>query len=179
MHPRVAEAIDYIEAKRADLVASFAGASPERLKVRPRPSEWSAAEVIDHLRIVESGIARLLAKRIAQARDAGLRAEDSTGSILGSLDYMGETLDHGKIEAPVAVTPPLEVNVDAAISGLTVTRKALLDALAIGDGLALGDIKHTHPLLGELDLYQWLLFVGRHEARHTRQITRVLASQGP
>jgi hypothetical protein len=174
MHPRVAEAIDYIEAKRADLLTSFAGVSFDRLKVRPRPSEWSAAEVIDHLRIVESGIARLFAKRITQARNAGLRAEDSTESILGSLDHLGETLDHGKIEAPVAVTPPLEVDIEAAISGLAVTRKTLLDALANGDGLALGDIKHTHPILGELDLYQWLLFVGRHEARHTRQITRVL-----
>ena len=177
MHPRVAEAIDYIESKRSDLLASFAGVSRERLKLRPKPNEWSAAEVIDHLRIVESGIARLFAKRIGQARDAGLRAEDSSQSILGSLDHMGETLDHGKIEAPVAVTPPLEVDVDAAIAGLTVTRKTLLDALASGDGLALGDIKHTHPLLGELDLYQWLLFVGRHEARHTRQIRRVLTSQ--
>jgi hypothetical protein len=175
MHPRVAEAIDYIEAKRADVIASFAGVGLDRLKVRPRPNEWSAAEVIDHLRIVEGGIARMFAKRIAQARDGGLRAEDSTESILGSLDYIGETLDHGKIEAPVAVTPPLEVDIDAAITGLTVTRKTLLDALANGDGLALGDIKHTHPILGELDLYQWLLFVGRHEARHSRQIRRVLA----
>jgi hypothetical protein len=176
MHPRIAEAIDYLEAKRAELLSSFAGASLERLKLRPRPGEWSAAEVIDHLRIVESGIGRLFAKKIAQARDAGLRLEDSEESILGSLDHIGETLDHGKIEAPVAVTPPLEVDVDAAITGLTVTRKTLIDALASGDGLALGDIKHTHPILGELDFYQWLVFVGRHEARHTRQIRRILAA---
>jgi hypothetical protein len=176
MHPRAREAIEYIQAKRAELLASFAGVSSERLKVRPRPGEWSAAEVIDHLRIVEGGIARLFAKKIAQAKEAGLRQENSTHSVLGSLDHIGETLDHGKIEAPVAVTPPLEVDVEAAIAGLDTTRTSLLNALGTGDGLALGDIKHSHPILGELDLYQWLIFVGRHEARHARQIRRVLSS---
>jgi hypothetical protein len=36
--------------------------------------------------------------------------------------------------------------------------------------------KHTHPVLGELDLYQWLIFVGQHEGRHKKQIDRTLKS---
>lgn len=34
----------------------------------------------------------------------------------------------------------------------------------------------AHPLLGELDLYQWLIFVGQHEGRHKKQIERTLKS---
>ncbi len=44
------------------------------------------------------------------------------------------------------------------------------------DGLSLGEIKHTHPVLGELDLYQWLIFLGQHESRHKKQIERTLNS---
>ena len=44
------------------------------------------------------------------------------------------------------------------------------------NGLAIGEIKHTHAILGELDLYQWLIFLGQHERRHTRQIERTLKS---
>ena len=45
-----------------------------------------------------------------------------------------------------------------------------------GDGLALGDIRHTHLRFGELDLYQWCLFVAEHEKRHISQL-RELAAQ--
>ena len=48
--------------------------------------------------------------------------------------------------------------------------------MATADGLALGEIKHDHVVLGELDLYQWLIFLGQHEARHTKQIERTLKS---
>ena len=49
-------------------------------------------------------------------------------------------------------------------------------ALADADGLALGMITHVHPVLGEIDLYQWILFVGQHEARHVAQITEVVSA---
>jgi hypothetical protein len=41
------------------------------------------------------------------------------------------------------------------------------------DGLALGALRWAHPALGELDLYQYILFIGQHEARHARQIVEI------
>ena len=32
------------------------------------------------------------------------------------------------------------------------------------------------PSVGEIDLYQWLIFVGQHEGRHRKQIERTLKS---
>jgi hypothetical protein len=49
-------------------------------------------------------------------------------------------------------------------------------AVVTADGVALGEIKHNHAILGELDLYQWLIFVGQHEGRHRKQIERTLKS---
>jgi hypothetical protein len=48
-----------------------------------------------------------------------------------------------------------------------------------GDGLALGEIRHTHLRFGELDLYQWCLFVAEHEKRHVRQLREVVAQLAP
>ncbi|MDB4916548.1 MAG: DinB-like domain protein, partial [Gemmatimonadetes bacterium] len=59
---------------------------------------------------------------------------------------------------------------------LDASRAVLRDALAGADGLALGSIKHTHPAFGELDLYQWVLFVGLHERRHAGQVSEVISA---
>jgi hypothetical protein len=32
----------------------------------------------------------------------------------------------------------------------------------------------THPRLGVIDVYQWALFIGQHEARHTRQVSEIV-----
>ena len=52
-------------------------------------------------------------------------------------------------------------------------REALLDAIGEGDGLDLSSVRMAHPRLGELDAYQWILFVAHHETRHVRQLERL------
>jgi hypothetical protein len=54
------------------------------------------------------------------------------------------------------------------------SRTELHEAMRAADGLALSSVRVTHPRLGELDLYQWILFVGQHEARHREQIDEVV-----
>jgi hypothetical protein len=39
----------------------------------------------------------------------------------------------------------------------------------------LSAIKRPHPVLHDLDMYQWALFVAQHEERHRRQMERTLA----
>ena len=64
MHARLAETMDYVEEKRKELLQSFAGASSNRLSQRVVKDSWSVAEILDHLRMVESGVARLITKRV-------------------------------------------------------------------------------------------------------------------
>jgi uncharacterized damage-inducible protein DinB len=52
-------------------------------------------------------------------------------------------------------------------------------AVESANGLALGEIRHTHPRLGELDLYQWILAVAEHEKRHTTQVRDVATQLAP
>jgi hypothetical protein len=175
MHSRLAEAMGYLDDQRRELLDTLEGVPVEKLMKRPAPESWSVAQIVEHLRVVEGGVARLLAKRAIQAREAGMGEETSTDSVLNCLDeHMPKLL--GPIKSPSAVQPRADVNAHDALAGLHISRQALRTAAETADGLPLGKIKHTHPVLGDIDLYQWLIFIGQHEARHARQIRRTLES---
>ncbi|MDB4886632.1 MAG: hypothetical protein JWN79_2070, partial [Gemmatimonadetes bacterium] len=48
--------------------------------------------------------------------------------------------------------------------------------IAAADGLALQSVRHAHPRLGDIDLYQWILFIGQHEARHVPQVAEIIGA---
>ena len=168
--------MEFVEEKRRELLHSFAGVSAEKLSRRANPSGWSVAEILEHLRMVESGVARIITKRVAKAREEGLGEETSTSSVMPSFAPHAAKLDAGTLQSPALVQPRTDINFTEALAGLESSREALRAAVVSANGLAIGDIKHTHIVLGELDLYQWLIFVGHHEARHRKQIERTLKS---
>ena len=61
-------------------------------------------------------------------------------------------------------------------SALQQSRASLREAILAGDGLALSEVSQQHPVLGLINLYQWIIFVGSHETRHTAQV-REIASE--
>ena len=176
MHARLAETMTFVEEKRRELLQSFEGVDGEKLCRRVAPDGWSVAEILEHLRLVESGIARLITKRAGQAREAGLGEEKSTAPVMPTFDRYSATLESAVMQAPAPVQPRANVDINEALDGLESSREALRAAVVSASGLSLGEIKHTHPFLGELDLYQWLIFIGQHEARHRKQIERTLKS---
>ena len=176
MHARLAEAMDYVEEKRRELLESFNGTAEDRLHYRGTENSWTVAQILEHLRLVEAGVARLIAKRVRQARDAGVKEEQSTESVMPSFDSYRMRLEKAVLQSPEPVRPGPDANHRKALAELESSRQALRAAAQSADGLALGEIKHTHPILGELDLYQWLIFLGGHEERHKKQIERTLQS---
>jgi uncharacterized damage-inducible protein DinB len=170
MHPRLAELVDYAEVQRATLLAAVEAIPEERRGERVNPDCWSVAEVLEHLHRVESGIARLLTRSVERARAAGLEPENEVSSLLASLDSLRLTDRSRRSIAPEPVMPRGELTAAQGMAALSESRTALVSALEQADGLALGRITRTHPLLGPLNLYQWVLFVGQHEARHAGQL---------
>lgn len=169
LHPRLQSIVDEAEAARADLLAAVAAVPPAVRERRPREAAWSVAEVLDHLAKVEVGVAHLVAKRVASARERGVGAETSVEPIVLPDRY--DFRDRSRaIAAPEQVLPASGVTVDAALAALARSRAALRQGLVAGSGLALDGLHATHPLLGQLNLYQWVLFVARHEARHADQV---------
>lgn len=175
MHRRLTELVNYAQVTRQELVAAVA-LVPETLRGRRMAqSAWSVAEVLEHLHRVERGIVRLISRGVERARAAGAEPEREESSLLGSLDELRLVSRQPAVAAPEPVMPRGDLSATDALAALEASRRDLLCAVAEGDGLALGTVTYPHPLLGDLNLYQWILFVGQHEVRHAGQIREIAA----
>jgi hypothetical protein len=118
MHPRLAETMTFVEEKRREILQSFDTVEDDRLCRRAGLDGWSVAEILEHLRLVESGVARLITKRVGQAREAGLGEEQSTSSVMPSFDPFAARLESAVLQAPAAVQPRANVEISEALDGL-------------------------------------------------------------
>jgi len=175
MHRRIAELVEYADTTRTALLEVAATIPTDRFTERPVPDRWSAAELLEHLARVESSCSRVIAKRAAGARASGVAAEREESSMLGALDGRRVTDRSNKLTAPEIVAPAGGFTREGALEAITTSRAEFRRAVADADGLALGEVRHTHVVFGELDLYQWILFVGQHERRHLAQLEEIAA----
>ena len=173
MHSRIAEALDYLDTERADLRAAVEFIPIEQRGKTPGPDRWSVAQVLHHLTLIENRVAPLVNKLVAGARAGGLGPELETSSILNARHAERIADRSFRVPAPEEIRPPSDVDAASALAALDQSREALKAAVTAGDGLALSEIRYPHPVLGEINLYQWILFVGSHEVRHTAQIREI------
>lgn len=170
MHPRIVEVLDYLDARRIELERAVEAVPHELRERRPGPERWSVAEVLEHLSLVEGGIAQRLSAGIAAARTAGLGAEQSTAPVIPTVD-LARVLDRShRLTASEAQLPRDGLDAAAALAALTAQREALRAAALAADGLALEEVVVPSAVLGPLNAYQWVVFAGGHEARHAQQI---------
>ncbi|MCU0626639.1 MAG: DinB family protein [Gemmatimonadaceae bacterium] len=176
MHPRLAAAIGHAEQARMALLDAVETLPPELREARPSLEAWSAAEILEHLARVEKGIAKLFALRVGELRATpGAPREGDEWPAVDAARFAGVD-DRGlRRNAPDRTRPSGELSADAALRALRETRALLLSEAMRGDGLALGTVTHPHPFLGELDLYEWIWFIGAHEQRHTAQLRDLAA----
>lgn len=174
-HPRTRELVEFLTERRVDLRAAVGEVPPGLRDRRPAPDRWSVAEVLEHLAALEGAVAALLGPAVDEARALGTRESDAS-SVRPRLDTARMRDRRVRIEAPERTRPRGGVDADAAWAALEGARVALLGALAAGDGLALGAVTRPHPLFGPLDVYQWVLAVGGHEARHADQVREIAAA---
>lgn len=164
-----------IDAEREALFAAVDAIPAVQRGAVPPGGGWSISEVLEHLLAVEKGIAKLLAMRIAELRASGVTSDDAAAVVPSR--RLAATRDRSRrIEAPERIRPRGVLDAEAARSALMASRASLRDTLRGGAGLALSSVTHPHAVLGELDLEQWVLFIGYHEARHADQIREIGAA---
>ncbi len=174
MRKRLAEVITAMDESRSALMVTVADAGGAFAAVRPNEEAWSVAEILTHLALVEAGVARLVASSVRWARNNGVAEEVSDESVLATLDQFGVATPTRKLKAPAMVDVGPGANMTEAVGSLTGSRAELRQALIDGDGLDLASVVRPHVRLGEINIYQWALFVAQHEERHRKQIEATL-----
>jgi hypothetical protein len=171
-HPRHAE-VDRLLADAHDAflaaVARIPAADRDR---RPEPDLWSCAEVAEHLLVVERARGGSMLRALEQARADGRLSQDGdTTSVAGTLPAAERLLDRTRrIDAPAFVLPKGELTAAEAVAHLTAARDLTRSLLREFDGADFAAHRSPHPILGELDFYQWLVFLAVHQQRHVAQV---------
>lgn len=173
MHPRIAELDEFIGQQRALLTAAVGQIAASRHRDPPGEGRWSVVNVLEHVAIVERRIGKGLGEWIADARANGLAREADASPILPTIN-VDRFVDRSRaIKTTVAGEPTGQVTVDQAMHDLTAARTVVKSAMADGDGYALATVVRPHPVLGPLNVYEWIAFVGGHMCRHAMQIREI------
>ena len=173
LHPRIEELLEHLEETRGALLDAVQRVPLGRREARPGDGRWTVGEVLDHVSRVEAGYARLLTKRVTDARARGIANETETASILGTVES-GPLVDRGRrLQAPEIVAPRGGATVSEGLAALEASRAAVRAALTDASGLALGTLTQQHPYFGTLNMYQWGVFLGYHDLRHAEQVREV------
>jgi hypothetical protein len=176
MHPRLTELKTFVDAERRAVLASAAALPVARWTEKPAPDRWSVSDNLWHLQKIQRSISKLIRTKADEARAAGHPLETDVSSVLDTLDLDKATNRSKPFPAPWQSTPTEVVTADVVEQQLIDSRTAFHEALDAADGLALARISHPHPVFGEIDLYQWILFVGLHERRNAEQIDEAIKS---
>ena len=177
MNPKVQGVLNEIEAARANVYAAANSFSQAQLDFKPSPDSWSIGEVLSHLQVVEKGLPRLYSMLMAKAAEAGLTPE-TEGSWVKSLDEFQLEVVTTKMPAPERVLPQFGIPKNELIVSLQQSRQALIDAVSNAGDFDYSGVKFPHPFFGEINFYQWILFVGKHETRHLSQIEKIKNEPG-
>jgi uncharacterized damage-inducible protein DinB len=176
VNQKLCEIVADTEEKRRALLESVRDWSQAQLDFRAQPDAWSAGEILHHLHLIEASITKLLAKQTIKAQQQNIGSDTSDGSWLNSLDHMPIESRERKMKAPPYVAPQqgglMKEELLALLRG---SRAEFLATIERASDYDLAQLTFPHPFLGDLNLYQWILFVGKHEARHTTQIVEVKA----
>jgi hypothetical protein len=171
MHPRTRELLDHLTTHRATLRAALDAVSPAERERQPAPDRWSAAQVLEHLAIVEGQIAALLKRGLRRAlADGVLPADLEHAPVVPSIDAQALLDRERTFAARPEVSPSHGWTAAHAWAELERSRTSLREVLLAADGLDTRAIRAPHPFLGALTFHQWIAFAGFHEARHAAQI---------
>lgn len=174
MHPRIQELVYHISTHRRDVYAAVAAVPGHLRERRPAPGHWSVAEVLEHLSIVERRTAALLTAQVTAARSRNVGPDEETSSVVASFQHIERTIDRtNKLISPESVRPTGTLDADVSARALAESRAVMMTALQNADGIALSELVHTHPVLGPLNMYHWVVTLGLHDARHAAQIREV------
>ena len=168
-------ALSYLYSSQKQFVDSLEGLSPAQLNFKPAPDRWSIAECAEHIMLSEDMIFALITTQIMKspAVEPKLPAserEKNDMQVIASVESREK-----KFTAPEQLKPTGKVaNVPDAVAHFNASRAITLDYVRSGQD----DLRHhygTHPTMGSMDAYDWILMLAAHTERHTAQIKEIKA----
>ena len=173
MHPHLNDVFSRLDHSRAALGAALASIPAPLRQQKPAPERWSAAEVLEHLSMVERIFTGRIGDAIAAARSGGLAQESAGRSPLSDTIEARMADRVNKRNAPEVARPTGTLDAAAAWTAVESGHQRLRELVTAADGLALSEVSIEHPFFGAMTVYQFVELMAAHEGRHTEQIREI------
>ena len=165
--------VTYLEQTRDGVVESVKGLSEAQMKFKAAPERWSVAETLEHIAEAEDFIFQNVTDQVMKA-PAGPAGRD-TAKIDAMVLAMIPDRSH-KAQAPPPLVPTSSWTPAESLDHFLKSRAKTIAFLESTPDLR--EHAADSPLGQPLDAYEWLLFIGAHSERHTKQILEVKADPG-
>jgi len=174
MNSRLSGIVNEIDVARTTLFSTVGGLSQKEFDKKPDPDQWSVGEILHHLYLFENQITKLLAKQVEKAKQRGIGADPNDESLIRSLDRFAIDTTARKLKAPSSLEPRQGIEKKKLMELLQHSRTALLEIVSAAGSYDLSELIFPHPTYGRLNMYEWILLVGKHDDRHRAQIEKIL-----
>jgi uncharacterized damage-inducible protein DinB len=160
--------LQYLRQTEDSVAAAVKGLSDAQLNFKPAPDRWSVAQTLEHIAVSEDFIFHNVTDKIMKA-PAGAATRDSAKADAMVLAMIPDRSHKAQAPPPLKPTgrwPPAET-----LDHFHKSRAKTIEYLQSTPDLRQHVI--DSPLGQPLDAYEWLLFIGAHSERHTKQILEV------
>ncbi|WP_159431018.1 DinB family protein [Bacillus massilinigeriensis] len=149
---------------REEILQSVMGLSDSELNVKPSAEKWSIMQVLEHLNLVERFVLKQVEKVMASDKETNTDAKPIHLS----------TDRKRKISAPSILEPTEQfITLAEMKEKLHASRNSLEAFVAGADKGKMLQRSFLHPAFGDLNVKQWIEFIGWHEKRHLEQIEEI------
>jgi DinB family protein len=163
--------VKYLEQTRDAIVADTKTLTPAQWTFKAAPDKWSVAETLEHIALAEDYIFQVVKDKVMLA-PAGTADRDVTKIDAMVLAMIPDRST--KRQAPPELVPTGRWTPAATLEHFLQSRARTIEFMKSTPDLR----QHVadSPMGQPLDAYEWLLFIGAHSERHTKQIMEVEAS---
>jgi len=145
------------------------------MTARLQEDDWSVAMVLDHLRQADEATARILTRLTRRASAVSTAPAPSEVEIRYDIEGAPEKV----MSYPVFVgMAPAETASEGCLDELAAAREMLEQAIMQAYTVDCSAQQFPHPVVGPMNPYEWILFVGIHETGHQGQIRGILRRLG-
>lgn len=173
----IAEVYETNDRVRASFKETVAGLDDVQLGALPADEKWTLRQLIEHVSIVDEGMTRICAKLLGKAEAAG-KAADGSVKISDAFLSKGAEVADRKVEAPDFVQPVNGLSVAESLAKLDGNEEALNALREKFEKFECSGFTFTHPFFGDLSAHEWLVLRGAHEARHLKQMKKLIEKIG-
>jgi uncharacterized damage-inducible protein DinB len=173
----IADILAANEQAQARFIAAVSNLTEAQANFRPDENQWSIAEIVEHISIVNDSFLRITHKMLKEAESAPRSPRTDLNLGHTSLDENGQH-HPGPFQAPDRVRPQGGVSVADSLSKMRASLAGFTEIQSRLEAVDLSEQSFPHPVLGPINAYQWMVLLGEHEDRHRGQIESLKATAG-